>query len=243
MTRDNLILFFTKVVKQYGTPGAMTDFEKYDRDCIKDMVFQGFNFIFVQYHHGSTVVVADATHYFNQICKKEAVRYTLARSIEDYHLSGRPISKAMRYYFVDVRNGLKVTECSRDEANEIYRNAVMKAITDYRLIYPGMWPTKKDLKMRLQFNCTFSYLREQLSWAEKHGDKSLLNVFHRLKKYVKFGKKDVIRISKGDHDRAFWVETPSYVGQICYHGYKGEADRSFSHRLEPNKDEAWSLHT
>lgn len=244
MTKDNLLLYFHRIVERHGTPGALADYEKYDLAAVKRAAEVGQNFIFVQYHFGNAVVMADSEYYFEQFKASEACRFAYARDISEYHLSGRPISSKMLYFFVDVRNGMKVRSCCREEANALYGNEVKRAIQHYRLAYPEVWPSKRDLKIRLRFHCSLSYLRAQLKWAEQHGDSSLIDVFHRLKRYAKSSKTDIIEISQGDHDRAFWVRTPSYVGQICYHGYKGEIDRSFSVLINGRDGvKAWSLHT
>lgn len=215
------------------------DFEFYDKNELKD--YDG-DFIWNVRGWGTSLYMIDTDAVVKALTESETARYSYGRAAKKHYLADYIYLPADGETFVYV-NGV-FEKSTPDFAKELYKDRMLEAISIYERD-GGKMPENYELEVK--FRCSISYVKEQLRYAEKHNDKSLISSLKRMRCWQKLSDNDCVEVYQDFADRSF---TFAHIrdgrcvlnGGIIFHGYPEEGyTTGGSIQLTPSY--GWQIHT
>ena len=223
---------------------TMTSFKSdfYEHD-VKSLENYNGSFIWQVASSYTQLTKCDTTTIAADMIENEATLYRYAQGLDwgscciSYKWSGE------RIFFY---TGNRMVEISRDKAIEIYKRRVSAAL---RFVKANGIEIPTDFKVSVKFadEDTRKYFIEQVRYAHKHNDDSLLGCAHIFHNWVKVASKHTVTIYKD-----MWSERSFYFaesfgngknginGGLIFHGYD-EYKTNESVQLNPTR--GWAMHT
>ena len=223
--KEQIIKQMTNVVRDLMT-SFQNDFFKYDMDLLEN--YDGKFLWFVGSAHTHLARI-DEQHLYDMMCKPSGERFIYAllqrNNTNDSCLTVL-VNDAIFYY-----DGDRMARITHDEACRIW-----KAIKDFALF---QWvvktgkPLPKSMKVPIKFNCSLSYVKEQLRFSAENGY-NLLEQLKHFRHYIKLNSSHAIYIGRDSANHSFTFAS-------CYEE-DGDSHCSTNGGLI-FYDGKWSIHT
>ncbi len=222
---------------KYDDSFCLKDFEKYDKEYLKN--YDG-SFIWCLRPANTHIIKTDMSIFEDELENSEAARYLFmqGQSTLDYI----PDSKEYVYLYHDGTGMFPdLIYVKYEDIVKWAKNKKEKLMKKYADILP------KDLKVKINLNCGIGYMKEQLEYAKKIGDTSLLDCLARFRRCTKLSDDHKVVITKDYAARSFFFcEEVHGVQRLCggiiYHGSKDEGYRT-ADAVQLSPSYGWQIHT
>lgn len=235
---QHLISEMCKIVADRMT-SFQSDFEKYDRELIESGELS-FPFIWIVGEtHTKIIGLADYEASFNE-CERERYDYCYEYP---YFWAIDHLYKRDGYFLIN--EFATITPITSQQAKNIIKDFVVPVAVKWQA-ENGKLPKKPKVNVNLQ-NITISQLKELFRECERHGDKSLQNIFRGFHNYRKISSDQNIVVSYDESDRSFWFEEyyngeSHLCGAIKFHGWP-ETGYLINGSYQVNPSYGWASHT
>lgn len=192
--KENIIKQMTQVVLDIMT-GFEDDFYKYDMELLDN--YDGKFLWFVAPTHAHLARI-DEQHLHELMCKPSGERFIYAllqnNSTADVCLAVN--TNDIVFYY----DGDKMFQITHDEARHIWK--AIKDFTFFQWTVRTGKPLPKSMRVPIKFNCSLSYVKEQLRFSAENGY-NLLEKLKHFRSYMKLNSSHAIHIGRDFAEHSF----------------------------------------
>ena len=192
--KQEIIKQMTQVVADVMT-SFQSDFHKYDMELLENYDERFLWFVAPSHMHLARI----GENYLNEIVNTEEELYAVVkRNMTADVCLAIDNSKELVFYY----DGNKLEKVTRMEAKRLWE-AIRSWLLHNWQIQNGMCAIPSDFTIPIKFNCSLSYLKEQLRYAKEIGTTTLMDAFKRFRTYNKINSTHKCEIGRDFADRSF----------------------------------------
>ena len=192
--KETIIKQMNEVVRDMMT-SFQTDFTKYDMELLENYDERFLWFVAPSHTHLARI----GESYLSEIVSNEDGLYAaVKRNLTADVCLGADSNEELVFYY----DGDKLERITREEARHLW-NAVRSWFLHSWQVQNGMRELPDNFTIPVKFNCSLSYVKEQLRFAQEIGTTSLIEALKRFRNYNKINSSHRCEIGRDFVDHSF----------------------------------------